>query len=166
MPIIPIFDVKGNYGGGYDGPSGEPLGNGSNPYAIVERNRNNQAHFVTVEGIAFAEADFLQHFTARTAFGGRLWNQYYWQYAFNPYENYESHTNPNGSNENEQMSATHNWTNTLTYKNVWGKHNLQVLGGYELRGFSGREFHAYGQGYFSMDPNYIQIQYGTPTTAP
>jgi TonB-dependent starch-binding outer membrane protein SusC len=166
MPVIPVFDVKGNYGGGYDGPSGEPLGNGSNPYAIVERNRNNQAHFVTVEGIAFVEADFLQHFTARTAYGGRLWNQYYWQYTFNPYENYESHTNPNGSTENEQMSATHNWTNTVTYKNVWGKHNLQLLGGFELRGYSGREFHASGQGYFSMDPNYIQIQYGTPTNAP
>jgi TonB-linked SusC/RagA family outer membrane protein len=166
MPIIPIYDVKGHYGGGYDGPSGEPLGNGSNPYAIVERNTNNQAHFVTVEGIAFAEADFLQHFTARTAYGGRLWNQYYWQYAFNPYENYESHANPNGSNENEQMSAVHNWTNTVTYKNEWGKHNLQVLGGFELKGSTGREFHASGQSYFSMDPNYIQIQYGTPTNAP
>jgi len=166
MPIIPIHDVKGNFGGGYDGPTGEPLGNGSNPYAVAYRTGNNQAHFVTVEGIVFAEADFLQHFTARTAFGGRLWNQYYWQYAFNPYEDYESHTNPNGSTENEQMSAQHNWTNTVTYKNVWGKHNLQVLGGHELKGYSGREFHASGQGYFSMDPNYIQLQYGTPTTAP
>jgi len=39
MPIIPVFDVQGNYGGGYDGPSGEPLGNGSNPYAILARQK-------------------------------------------------------------------------------------------------------------------------------
>ena len=26
MPIIPIYDVQGNFGGGYDGPTGEPLG--------------------------------------------------------------------------------------------------------------------------------------------
>jgi TonB-linked SusC/RagA family outer membrane protein len=166
MPIIPIYDVKGNYGGGYDGPSGEPLGNGSNPYAIVARTHTNQAHFVTLEGIAYAEADFLGHFTARTAFGGRLWNQYYWNITYNPYENYESHANPNSATENEQMSASHNWTNTVTYKNEWGKHNLQVLGGFELRGSNGREFHASAQGFFNLDPNFVQLQYGTPVNAP
>ncbi|HWB91322.1 MAG TPA: TonB-dependent receptor [Puia sp.] len=166
MPVIPIFDVGGHYGGGYDGPNGEPLGNGSNPYAIMERAANNNAHFVTVEGTAFAEVDFLKHFVARTAFGGRAWNQYYWNYTYNPYEDYESHGNSNGSSENEQMYQQHNWTNTVTYKNVWGKHNLALLGGYEFKGYTGREFHASGQGYFSMDPNFIQLQYGNPTPVP
>lgn len=166
MPIIPIFDVKGNYGGGYDGPGGEPLGNGSNAYAIMQREKNNQAHFMIIEGTAYAEADFLQHFTARTAFGGRVWNEYFWQYTYNPYEDYESHTNPNGSTEDEKNYLQHNWTNTLTYKNVWGKHNLQVLGGYELKGYTGRTFQAWGQNYFSMDPNFVQLQFGSPTPAP
>jgi TonB-linked SusC/RagA family outer membrane protein len=166
MPIVPIFDVKGNFGGAYDGPGGEPLGNGSNPYAIMSRAKNNQAHFVAVEGTAYAEADFLKYFTARTAFGGRLWNQYYWNYTFNPYEDYESHTNPNSSSENEQISQNHNWTNTVVYKEVFGKHSLQVLGGLELKGSNGREFHASAQGYFSMDPNYVQLQFGTPVNAP
>jgi TonB-linked SusC/RagA family outer membrane protein len=166
MPLIPVYDVQGHYGGGYDGPGGEPLGNGSNPYAIMQREANNQAHFVTIEGTAYAEVDFLRHFTARTAFSGRLWNQYYWQYTYNPYENYESHGNPNGSTEDEQYYQQHNWTNTLVYKNVWGKHNLQALGGYELRGYTGRTFQAWGQSYFSMDPNFVQLQFGTPTPAP
>ncbi|HXB94673.1 MAG TPA: SusC/RagA family TonB-linked outer membrane protein [Puia sp.] len=166
MPIIPIFDVKGNFGGGYDGPGGEPLGNGSNPYAIMSRESTNNAHFVTVEGLVFAEADFLKHFTARTAFGGRLWNQYYWNITYNPYEDYESHTNPNSATENEQMSSNHNWTNTLVYKNEWGKHSLQVLGGFELKGSSGREFHASAQSFFTLDPNIVQLQYGTPVNAP
>jgi len=166
MPIIPIYDVKGHFGGGYDGPSGEPLGNGSNPYAIMSRESTNQAHFVTVEGIAFVEADFLQHFTARMAFGGRLWNQYYWNITYNPYEDYESHANPNSATENEQMSASHNWTNTVTYKNDWGKHSLLILGGYEQRGTNGREFHASAQSFFSLDPNVVELQYGTPVNAP
>ncbi len=34
MPIIPVYDIRGNYGGGFDGPSGEPLGNGSNPLSV------------------------------------------------------------------------------------------------------------------------------------
>jgi len=166
MPIIPIFDVQGHYGGGYDGPNGEPLGNGSNPFAIQDRKSTNQAHFVTVEGIAFAEVDFLRHFVARTAFGGRLWNQYYWNYSYNTYENYESHGGVNGSSENEQYYVQHNWTNTLIYKNVWGKHNLQLLGGYELKGYTGRQFSASGQSYFSTDPNFVQLQYGTPVPVP
>lgn len=166
MPVIPIHDVQGNFGGGYDGPNGEPLGNGSNPYAIMQREANNQAHFVTIEGTAYAEVDFLRHFTARTAFSGRLWNQYYWQYTYNPYENYESHANPNGSTEDEQYYQQHNWTNTLVYKNEWGKHNLQLLGGYELKGYNGRTFQAWGQNYYTMDPNFIQLQYGTPNPAP
>ncbi len=111
MPIIPVYDIKGNFGGGYDGPSGEPLGNGSNPYAIVARNSTNNAHFVTVEGIAFAEADIAKYFTLRTAIGGLLYNQYYWNLTYNTYENYETHTSPNARSENEQYQTNYNWTN-------------------------------------------------------
>ncbi|HEX3935283.1 MAG TPA: TonB-dependent receptor plug domain-containing protein, partial [Puia sp.] len=120
-PVIPKLDIAGHYGGTYDGPTGEPLGNGENPYAHMANEVNNQAHFVTVEGTAYAEVDFLRHFTARTAFGGRLWNQYYWNYTGSQYEDYEQHTNPNGSTEAEQYYMQRNWTNTLVYKNVWGK---------------------------------------------
>lgn len=165
-PIIPVFDIAGHYGGTYDGPTGEPLGNGANPYAIQAGRNNDQGHFVTVEGTAFAEVDFLRHFTARTAFGGRLFNQYYWQYQNSQYQNYEQHNNPNGSTEAEQYYQQHNWTNTLVYKNVWGKHNLQALGGFELKGYNGRTFTAYGQSYFNLDPNFVQLQYGTPVPVP
>ena len=166
MPIIPVYDVKGNFGGGYDGPLGEPLGNGSNPVAIQTRAANNHGHFYIIEGLVFAEADILQHFTARTAFGGRLWNQYYWKQAGGPYEDFESHGNPNTAEEHDQNTSQHNWTNTITYKNVWGKHNLAVLGGFELKGTSGRQVDAYSQNFFTLDPNYVQLQYGTATQAP
>lgn len=166
MPIIPAYDIKGNFGGGYDGPSGEPLGNGSSALAIQNWKKYNYAKFMTIEGTVFAEADILQHFTARTAIGGRIWNQYYWQQSPNPYNDYESHANPNTASEHDQQNYYHNWTNTLVYKNVWGKHNLQLLGGFELKGYSGRQLDASGQSFFSLDPNYVQLQYGTPVPAP
>jgi TonB-linked SusC/RagA family outer membrane protein len=166
MPVIPVYDIKGNFGGGYDGPTGEPLGNGSSAYAVLARQGNNHAHFVTVEGNVFAEADILQHFTLRTSFGGLLYNQYYWQVNYNPYNDYESHINPNGANENEQISASYNWTNLITYKQTFGKHNIQVLGGYETKAYSGRQFSASAQRFFSLDPNFIQLQFGTPVNAP
>ncbi|MGI8950610.1 MAG: SusC/RagA family TonB-linked outer membrane protein [Chitinophagaceae bacterium] len=166
MPIIPVYDIAGNYGGGYTGPTGEPLGNGSNPYAILARQATNNAHFVTIQGNIFAEVDVLKHFTLHTSIGGNLYNQYYWSLGYTPYENYESHANGNSASENEQMSSNYNWTNTILYKQVFGKHNLQVLGGYEVKASSGREFHASAESFFSLDPNYVQLQFGTPVNAP
>jgi TonB-linked SusC/RagA family outer membrane protein len=166
MPIIPIYDVKGHFGGGYDGPGGEPLGNGSNPYAIMSRAQTSKAHYVIGEGAVFAEADFLKYFTFRTTLGAHLYNQYYWNLTYNPYEDYESHTNPNGASEHDQVSQNYNWSNILTYKQTFGKSNLQVLAGAELKGFSGREVNASAQGFFSLDPQYVQLQFGTPVNAP
>jgi TonB-dependent starch-binding outer membrane protein SusC len=166
MPIIPVYDIKGNFGGGYDGPGGEPLGNGSNPYAILARNSTNNAHFVTVEGIAFAEADIAKYFTLRTAIGGLLYNQYYWNLTYNTYENYETHTSPNAASENEQYQTNYNWSNTAVWKESFGKHDFQVLGGYEVKQSTGRYFSAGAQQFFSMDPNYVQLQYGNQSQTP
>jgi len=166
MPIVPQFDVQGHYGGAYDGPTGEPLGNGSNPYAIAENALTNNAHFVYVQGNIFAEADLAKYFTVHTSIGGQLYNQYYWNLGYNPYYDYESHGNPNSASENEQMLSNYNWTNTIVYKETFGKHNIQVLGGYEQKESHGRFFSASAQGFFSLDPNYVQLQYGTPVNAP
>jgi TonB-linked SusC/RagA family outer membrane protein len=166
MPIIPVFDVQGHYGGTYDGPTGEPLGNGQSPYAIQSYQATNKAHFVTIQGNVFAEADIAKYFTLRTSFGGLLYNQYYWNLTYNPYQDYESHANPNGASENEQMSAQYNWTNTLTFKNTFGKNNVSAFIGYEQKLYTGRQFSASAQSFFSLDPNFVQLQYGTPVNAP
>ncbi len=166
MPIIPVLDVKGNYGGTYDGPTGEPLGNGQSPYAMQSHQSTNKAHFVTIEGNVFAEADIAKDFTIRTSFGGLLYNQYYWNLTYNPYQDYESHGNPNGASENEQMSAQYNWTNTITFKKTFGKNNVTAFAGYEQKLYTGRSFGASAQKFFSLDPNFVQLQYGTPVNAP
>lgn len=166
MPMIPVFDVAGNYGGTYDGPTGEPMGNGQSPYAIQNNQSTNHAHFVTIQGNIFAEADIAKYFTLHTNFGGTLYNQYYWNLGYNPYQDYESHANPNSASEHDQMSGNYNWTNTIRFKRDFGKHDVNVFAGYELKSYSGREVNASGQGFFSLDPNYVQLQYGTPVNAP
>ena len=167
MPVIPIFDVSGvNYGGGYDGPTGEPLGNGSNPYAAAVRSETGRARFVYVEGNIFAEADIAKYFTAHTSFGGRLYNQYYNFINPTTYENYESHANPNEIDEHEQLITNYNWTNTLNYKESFGKHTVNVFGGYEQRYSISRFLDAYNTSLFSLDPSYAHIGAGTPSQAP
>jgi TonB-linked SusC/RagA family outer membrane protein len=166
MPLIPVYDIKGNYGGGFDGPGGEPLGNGSNPYAILARQKTNNAHFVTIEGNVFAEANIAKYFTVRSSIGGLLYNQYYWNLSYNTYENYETHTSPNAASENEQTTSNYNWTNTAVYKQTFGKSDIQVLGGAELKAFTGRYFSAGAQNFFSLNPAYVQLQYGIQTQTP
>ena len=166
MPIIPVYDIAGNYGGTYDVTAGEPLGNSQSPFAFQSYQKTNQAHFVTVQGNIFAEADIAKYFTVRTSFGGNLYNQYYWNLGYNPYQDYESHGNANSASENEQMSSNYNWTNTINFKKVFGKSDVKVLAGYEVKASSGRQFSASAQGFFSLDPNYVQLQYGTPVNAP
>lgn len=166
MPIIPAYDIAGNYGGTYDVTAGEPLGNSQSPLAFQSYQATNRAHFVTVQGNIYAEADVARYFTLHTSFGGNLYNQYYWNLTYNPYQDYESHANPNGASENEQMSSQYNWTNTITYKQVFGKNDIKILGGYEVKAYSGRQFSASAQSFFSLDPNYVQLQYGTPVNAP
>ena len=164
--VIPVYDIAGNYGGGYDGPTGEPLGNGSNPYALLARSATSYAHFVTVQGNIFAEADISKYVTLHTSIGGNLYNQYYWGIGYNEYENYETHGGSNSENENDQISSNYNWTNTINYRETFGKHNIQVLGGYELKGTSGRELHASAINFFSLDPNFVQLQFGDASTTP
>jgi len=166
MPIIPIYDVAGNFGGGYDGPTGEPLGNGSNPYAQAVRLASNHARFVYVEGNIFAEADIAKYFTIHTNIGGQLYNQYYNDVSYTAYEDYESHANPNGIDENEQLSSTYNWTNTIQYKEIFGKHNVQVFAGYEQKFSTGRYFGASNTSLFSLDQFYAHLGAGDVSNPP
>jgi len=166
MPVIPQFDVAGHYGGTYDGPGGEPLGNGSSPYYQQMSQATNNAHFVYVQGNLFAEADIAKYFTVRTSFGGQLYNQYYWNIGYVDYSSYEAHGGANTAGEHEQMNSNYNWTNTITYKETFGKHNVQVLAGYEQKAFQGRQLDATNQGYFSLDPNYVTIGAATAVNPP
>jgi len=166
-PIIPIYDVSGiNYGGSFDAPTVESLGNGSNPVQQQANQATTNDHAVKVEGNIFAEADINKYITVRTSIGGVLSNNYYWGIGYTPYANSEGNTGLNGANENEQMYTQYNWTNTIVYKETFGKSKVQLLGGFEQKDNHGREFHAYNSGLFSLDPNYVELGQGVASQPP
>ena len=71
LPQIPVYDISGvQFGGTYDGPGGEPLGNSSNPLAVLQQSTHDFNRTWNIQGNAFAEADITKHITAKTAFGG------------------------------------------------------------------------------------------------
>ncbi|OIN60857.1 SusC/RagA family TonB-linked outer membrane protein [Arsenicibacter rosenii] len=158
MPIIPVYDIKGNYGGTFTGPE---LGSSSNPVAVQKSTVNNKSNTWDIVGNIFAEVDFLKHFTARTSIGGTIDNQYYTNFTFTPYNNSEGNTNPNSFAETALYNSTTMWTNTLTYLNAFGKHNLKVIAGSEAIRNYGRYLTGSSSGLFSTSFDYLSLSNGT-----
>lgn len=157
MPQIPVHDIAGNWGGTYDGPGGEPLGNASNPVRGQSELNNGKYRQWNIQGNVFAEADLFKHLTAKTLMAGNISNQYAYGFNTNPYSDYENHLIPNGAFENAYYSSTFNWTNTLLYKQTFGLHNLSVLAGYEKRQFNSRTVGGSGTNLFSTNPAYVNL---------
>jgi TonB-linked SusC/RagA family outer membrane protein len=157
MPLIPVYDVAGNYGGGFAGPSGEPLGNANNPVAQQQRSLNDRSKTWNMQGTVFAEADILKYFTLRSAFGGNASNNFYYFTLYNPYENYESHTNPNNYTEVSDYSFNYNFTNSVNYKQIIGKHNISVFAGYEIKETGGQQLGVNATNFVTLDPNFLTV---------
>jgi TonB-linked SusC/RagA family outer membrane protein len=157
-PQIPIYDIKGNFGGTYDGLT--QLGNATNPVADQWATKDQHSRNYVIEGTAYAEADFLKHFTAKTSISLVNDNYYYNNINYNPYWSGEGHGGLNGTSEGAGFSTSYNWTNTINYSQSFGKHNVKVFGGVESREFNGRTMSASENSFFSLDPSFVGIGNG------
>ncbi|MEO3404698.1 TonB-dependent receptor [Mucilaginibacter sp. CAU 1740] len=156
-PVIPVYDIKGNYAGTRSGS----LGNSSNPVAVQERTKNNRNNNWDIVGNIFAEADFLKHFTIRTQFGGTVDNYYYYYFTPTAYENSEGNTSTNGFTEVAGYNSQYTWTNTLNYNQQFGKHNVKILAGSEAVTTYRRGIRAGGGNYnLTFLPNYVTVANG------
>lgn len=165
-PIIPVYDIMGNFAGTLS----QNLGNAQNPVAIQMRSKDNKSNQWDVIGNVFAEVDFLQHFTARTVFGGTIDNNYYNFFSFTQYENAENNKNPNAFQEGFGYNSSYTWTNTLTFNDIFNQvHNLKVLVGTEAVRNYGRGINGRRAGYFitnasnlTVDPSLWTLNAGPP----
>jgi TonB-linked SusC/RagA family outer membrane protein len=160
QPQIPIYDIAGNYGGTWDGPT--QLGNAVNPVAQQARTLGDHSRDWLIQGSGFAEVDFLKHFTARTSMSLDIYNYYYNNIVQNPYDSGEGHYNLNGASEGAGYGSNYNWTNTIKYSQVFGKHNVQFLGGFEASQFTARDINGSVTSLFSLDPAYVSFGAGDP----
>ena len=76
QPIVPVYDIKGNYAG----TRGSNLGNASNPFANLQRGKDNKDRRVGAIGSVYAEVDFLQNFTLKSVLGVDYNNSNYYYY--------------------------------------------------------------------------------------
>jgi TonB-linked SusC/RagA family outer membrane protein len=152
-PLIPVYDIVGNYAG----TQVKGLGNPQNPVAMLNRYATNTSNTWEMMGNAFAEADFLKHFTLRTSFGGMYLNNTYSAFSFTSYENTENNTNTNQYAQNQVDRTNWTWTNTLTYSNIFGEHNVKLLIGTEALQDYQNGFTATRGNYYITDPNNLTV---------
>lgn len=159
MPIIPIYDIKGNFAGNF----GTPLGNSLNPYATAYRTRNNKGLGGRLFGNVYADVvDIIPGLTFHTSFGGENYNSFYHNFGYPTYENTEN-TTTNTYSEGSNWGYNWTWTNTLTYHKTFGKHDVQLLLGTEAYDEYNENVGGSNTNYFSFDPNYTTLSSGSGT---
>lgn len=159
QPIIPIYDIKGNYAGSF----GPGLGNARNPVAIQQRSRDNKGYGNRLFGNLYADIDFLGSFTFHTSFGGESYSGFSRAFAYPEYENSEN-VSTNTYTETSNYGFNWTWTNTLNFRKTFNTiHTLSLLVGTEAFNANGYSNSANTQGYFSFDPNFTTLNTGSGT---
>jgi len=158
MPFIPVYDIKGGWGG----TAGSGAGTASNTPAELWRAKDNVNSAVRLFGNVFAEIDLFKGLTARTSFGLDYETRYGQNYGFRTYERAEN-IGANSYEERNDFNLNWTWTNTLTYQKLFSDiHNITVLLGTEAvketgRGVGGRRIN-----FFSDDPLFRVLDRGSP----
>lgn len=159
-PIIPVYDIKGNFAG--SAPKG--LNNPRNPVALQKNTANDRGLAGRLFGNVYGELDVLKDLTFRTSFGGEYYNG--WNHSYNTpdFYNFEPQYKSPSYTETSYNGNDWTWTNTLAYSLVKGDHSLKLVGGMEAYQFINHNLGGTTLGSFSNDPNYVNLSTGSGTT--
>jgi len=156
QPIIPVYDIMGNFAGS----KAPGMGNSGNPVAQLYRARNNNGKALRALGNIFAEATILKGLSFKSLLG---YNVSQWNCKGYTLPSYE-HSEPNkinGMNVNSNYSIFWNWTNTLNYNTTIADiHKINVIAGTESNKNIYQWMNASRSQYFSEEPDYMQLGVG------
>ncbi|WP_138479673.1 SusC/RagA family TonB-linked outer membrane protein [Dyadobacter bucti] len=158
MPVIPVYDIMGNYGGTW---TGTELGSVENAVAVQKRKVNDRDNTWNLTGNLFAELDIINGLTARTSLGGTIDNRYTSNFVFNTYNDRQGHMVDNSLREDAEYNQLLTWTNTLSYSKTFARHTVKVLLGSEYIKGSGRGVGGAATKFFSTDFDYLILNNGT-----
>ncbi len=159
-PIIPVFDIGGNYAG----TAAKGLGNAYNPLFLAYTNRRTKAQTNKLFGNVFAQVDLWHdRVTVKTTFGGDYTTDFGHSFNFPSYARSEN-TTTNQYNRNSDTGFDYTWTTTADYKQSFeGGHNFELLAGMEAQKnkYSGQAGSI--QGFLSFDPAFVNLSNGSGT---
>ncbi|HEX7978358.1 MAG TPA: SusC/RagA family TonB-linked outer membrane protein [Gemmatimonadaceae bacterium] len=153
QPIIPIYDIAGNFAAG----KATGLGNQSNPLKFAYERRNNINRNNKVFGNTFAGYQVLPSLALRSSIG---FNQNDANFrGFNPItpENSEPN-NVNSFNEQQTNNFDWTWTNTARYNKSLGSHTINLLAGQEANHSQYRGIFGSEAAFKSTTPDNLYLQ--------
>lgn len=154
QPIVPVFDIMGNYGG----TRGSNIGNAQSPYANLDRRKDAKEKRVGILGSVYTEVDLLRYFTFRSNLGIDFGNGSSYAFVRGFYEGAEGRNNIATMNEAQNYGYQLTWYNTLTFKKTFGDvHDINALIGTEIVQNQGRNVNASAQDFFNLDRNFQQV---------
>lgn len=156
QPIIPIYDIAGNYAGTRVG--GE-VGQARNALWILDNNQHDRRKRANVSGSVFAKLTPLEGLSFKTLFGG-----FYNSYTSKNIDYVEIAHAERGSYDylyrDNNFARQWNWTNTADYTKTIGAHNFTVLVGTEAVSYDYNYINAERYNFTLKDPNYIELNSG------
>ena len=160
--IVPVYTIiPGDFAGTAGGTGPGTWGNGKNPLAQLYRTQNNRNNNINLFGNLYAEVDIANHFTVRSSFGGSMNTNNAFSYPFIEYEHVENTANTTYS-ENFIRNNQWIWTNQVSYKSIFGKHNIAALAGTEAQKGGGRQIIGNASTFYSYNYQpFINLSNGT-----
>ena len=158
QPVIPIYDINGNFAGG----KAKTLGNQGNPLKWAFAGKDNEVRNNQVFGNVFAGLDMNPALTFKSRLGFNVAERTTLSFTPASPEIAEA-TSGNSAGENRNDFNDWTWTNTLRYVKALSKHNFDFLIGQEANKGRNRYIEASIDGLVntSIDTRYIQDVLGS-----
>jgi TonB-dependent starch-binding outer membrane protein SusC len=156
-PLIPVYDINGDFGGPTDG-----LGDKRNPIAALYQNKDNVGKGTRVFGNLFAELELMKGLSLKTNLGID-YNTFY-QKTFNPkWKEGTRSVDQNSLSVGYRQSLNTTWTNTLNYVRRTGDHNVNALIGMETNTGTYEDLGGRRQSFLLENTDYTYLNAGTGT---
>ncbi|MCG8306499.1 MAG: TonB-dependent receptor [Cytophagales bacterium] len=155
QPIIPVYDIAGNFAG----TKAPGTGNGQNPVAMLYRDKDDYSRQMRIIANAYAKINILDALSVKSLFG----------------VNYESQRERDRFIKNPEFSEAKptdrlteryrgglqwNWSNTLNYTKTINDHRFDVLLGTEAVNYYWDHFNAGRTSFISTDLDYMVLDGG------
>ena len=160
VPYIPVYDIKGGWGG----PNiGGAAGIGFNPVASLYRRKDFTNKSLRVFGNVFGDLNIYKGVTFRTSFGIDASEGPFRQVLLQEYERPERRS-VTQLYEGSNSFLNWTWTNTLNLQKSFGEHDVKVLLGTEAIKNKFKGVSASKSRYDFEDPNFVSLNTGVPLT--
>lgn len=156
QPIVPIYDIAGNYAGTRVGGN---TGNAKNPLFVLDNDQYDRRKKFNLSGNVFAKITPIKGLSVKTLFGFN-----YMSYNIKDI-NFLEKAHAERDKYSYLYRTTHfskqwNWTNTAEYTKSFGDHTITALIGSEAIAYDFNEGKAQRYNFTFNDPNYIELDAG------